>query len=82
MAKYNSTNDVISGHINSLIKKNNLDPKDYPYQNDINSALNQLTAIYAQLSGKTASVAADAFTIAGALDALLDVTDSIVSGSN
>ena len=79
MTMYNSINDVVVGHINNLIEANNLDATKYPFQNDINSALVQLAAIYAELGDKTAPTAADAFSIAGAVDALLTVVDSIVS---
>lgn len=81
MAKYTSIHDVVEGHINALIEANSLDKKDYPFQNDINSSIIQLAAIYAEISGEEVSVAADAFSIAGALDALLDVVDAIVSPS-
>lgn len=81
MGKYNSLNDVVSGHITALIEANSLDPADYPYQNDINSALMQLAKIYATIGGVTAAVAKDEFSIAGALDVLLDVVDTIVANA-
>lgn len=80
MAKYNSINDVIVGHINALLNSNNLNASDYPYQNDVHSALIQLANVYAAISGDEVPVAADTSSIVGALDALLDVVDGIVTG--
>lgn len=82
MAKYNSINDVVVGHINALIEKKGYNKEDYPFQNDINSALIQLAAIYAKIADNEVAVAADAFTIVGALDAFLDVTDEVIAGDD
>ena len=82
MAKYNSINDVVVGHINGLIEKKGYNKEDYPFQNDINSALVQLAAIYAKISDKEVAVAADSFTIVGALDAFLDVVDEVIAGDD
>ena len=80
MANYNSINEVVAAHANKLIKANGYDPADYPFQNDVNSALVQLAEIYAKISGTTAGVAVDSFSIAGALDALLNVVDETFTG--
>lgn len=79
MGKYNSVNDVLAGHINALIEKKGLKKSDYPFQNDMYSAMSQLTNVYAKISGKSSSKSDDSFSIVGALDSLLDVVDSIIS---
>lgn len=79
MAKYNSLNDVVSAHIEALIEANNLDAADYPYQNDVNSAIVQLAAIYGAIAEVEVPVAEDSFSITGALEALLTVVDAIVA---
>ena len=82
MANYNSINEVVAAHINKVVEAKGYDAKDYPFQNDINSAIVQLAALYATASGSTAEVAQDAFSITGALDVLLKVVDTAILGEN
>lgn len=75
MAKYNSINDVIKGHIDAIIEAQGVDEADYACGNDINGHLAALTKLYGDMTGETPDPMTDSFCITSALDSLLNITD-------